>query len=336
MKIEFDTYSLKLKSPFGISRGTRSSVASFIIIMEWDGIQGFGEATVNPYYKTTIEDFESCLIQNKSLLMLEKLIHPTLYWDKLRSVLGDSYFLICALDQAYWDVYAQVNQATTRSFFGYSNTRQIQTSYTIGLDNLSVMLDKMLANPWPIYKIKLGGNEDLQILRELRKQTDAVFRVDPNGGWTVDQLLSWEEELCDLGVEFIEQPLPAENWEGSKIVYEKCNIPILADESCLVEEDVRRCTGYFHGINIKLMKCGGITPALRMIDQAQKCNLKLMMGCMTESSIGISAIAQFLDALDYVDMDGALLLSNDPAFGVRLENGNVIYSDRLGSGGRLA
>jgi len=335
MKIEAKTYSLKLKNPFGISRGTRTSVASFVIIIEWGDLKGFGEATVNPYYNTSIEDFESSLNHNKSLLLLEELIHPTLYWDKLRSVLGDSYFLICALDQAYWDLYAQIHKTTTRSLFGFSKKSQIQTSYTIGLDKLSVMLDKMLANPWPIYKIKLGGNEDLQILRELRKQTDAIFRVDANGGWTVEQLLAWEEELCDLGVEFIEQPLAAENWEGSKIVYEKCSIPILADESCLVEEDVGRCTGSFHGINIKLMKCGGITPALRMIEQAQKLNLKLMMGCMTESSIGISAIAQFLDVLDYVDMDGALLLSNDPAFGVELKYGKVIYSDRLGSGGRL-
>ncbi len=335
MKIESQTYSLNLKSPFGISRGTRSSVASFVIVIDWGGVQGFGEATVNPYYKTSIEDFESDLIKNKSLLLLEELIHPTLYWEKLRLVLGDSYFLICALDQAYWDVYAQIQKTTTRSLFGFSKKSQIQTSYTIGLDKLGVMLDKMLANPWPIYKIKLGGNEDLQILRELRKKTDALFRIDANGGWTVEQLLSWEEELCDLGVEFIEQPLVAEDWNGAKTAYEKCSIPILADESCLVEGDVLRCSGYFHGINIKLMKCGGITPALRMIEQAKKLNLKLMMGCMTESSIGISAIAQFLDALDYVDMDGALLLSNDPAFGVELKQGKVIYPDRLGNGGRL-
>ena len=149
------------------------------------------------------------------------------------------------------------------------------------------------------------------------------------------QLLSWEEELQDLGVEFIEQPLPAENWKGSRKVYERSRIPIIADESCLVEEDVSRCAGYFHGINIKLMKCGGITPAIRMIKEAQKLQLKIMMGCMTESSIGISAIGQFLDVLDYVDMDGALLLSNDPAYGVQIENGKVIYPDRLGSGGRL-
>ena len=335
MKIEGKTYFLDLRHPFGISRGTRSSVASFVAVIEWGDVQGFGEATVNPYYKTSIEDFESKLLQNKSLLMLEELIHPTLYWDKLRIVLGDSYFLICALDQAYWDVYAQVCKSTTRTLLGYSNTSKLQTSYTIGLDSKDKMLDKMLATPWPIYKIKLGGDEDLEILRELRKHTESIFRVDPNGGWSVDQLLSWEEELQDLGVEFIEQPLPAENWKGSRKVYERSRIPIIADESCLVEEDVSRCAGYFHGINIKLMKCGGITPAIRMIKEAQKLQLKIMMGCMTESSIGISAIGQFLDVLDYVDMDGALLLSNDPAYGVQIENGKVIYPDRLGSGGRL-
>jgi L-alanine-DL-glutamate epimerase-like enolase superfamily enzyme len=141
--------------------------------------------------------------------------------------------------------------------------------------------------------------------------------------------------LKDLGVEFIEQPLKPEDWEGQRLLFEKCVLPVIADESCQKEEDVKRCAGYFHGVNIKLMKCGGLTPALRMIQEAKELNMKVMVGCMTESSVGITAIAHLLPLLDYVDMDGALLLSNDPAEGAVIEHGEVILPHRNGIGAKL-
>ena len=172
----------------------------------------------------------------------------------------------------------------------------------------------------------------MEIVRELRQHTASTFRVDANCGWTAEQTIRNSHELKDLGVEFIEQPLAADQWDAMTEVRDHSALPVIADESCVVETDVERCATHFHGINIKLVKCGGLTPARRMIDKARKLGLKVMVGCMTESSVGISAIAQLLPLLDYVDMDGALLLSDDIATGVTIEKGQCIFPDRNGNG----
>jgi L-alanine-DL-glutamate epimerase-like enolase superfamily enzyme len=206
------------------------------------------------------------------------------------------------------------------------------SNYTIGIDTVDVMVAKMQAQPWPIYKIKLGTHHDLGIVRELRRHTEARFRVDANCGWTAEQTIRYSEELSKLGVEFIEQPLKADDWEGMKEVFAHSRLPVIADESCITEVDVARCKGYFHGINIKLTKCGGPTAALRMIVQARQWGMKVMMGCMTESSVGISAIAHLAPLLDYVDMDGALLIKNDLAEGAKATPQGVAYTNRNGNG----
>ena len=163
----------------------------------------------------------------------------------------------------------------------------------------------------------------------------ACFRVDANCAWTVEQTIEYAPELKKLGVEFIEQPLPANQMAEMEEVFAKSVLPVIADESCIQEQDVLACVGKFHGVNIKLAKCGGLTPARRMIAQAKDFGMKTMCGCMTESSVGISAIAQLLPLLDYVDMDGALLIANDPASGVRVEKGAVIFPERPGIGAIL-
>jgi L-alanine-DL-glutamate epimerase-like enolase superfamily enzyme len=220
--------------------------------------------------------------------------------------------------------------------WGLSIDKTPASNYTIGIDTIDVMVAKLNEFPgWPIYKIKLGTDRDLEIVRELRKHTTATFRVDANCGWTADQAIAFAPELKQLGVEFIEQPLKADRWDDLRRVREQSVLPIIADESCIVESDVARCDGVFHGINIKLVKCGGLTPARRMIAEARRLGLSVMVGCMTESSVGISAIAQLLPLLDYVDMDGAVLLAEDIADGVRLDRGRCIYPDRPGSGVKL-
>lgn len=186
--------------------------------------------------------------------------------------------------------------------------------------------------PWPIYKIKLGTKEDIAIVKELRKHTDAIFRIDANCGWEVDKTIHNAIELKKLGVEFLEQPLKADHWDAHKEVFKHSVLPIIADESCIIEEDVAKCFNHFHGVNVKLVKCGGLTPGKRMIEEAKKLGLKTMVGCMTESTVGISAIAHLLPQLDYVDMDGALLLAEDIATGVTIKNGVIHYSELNGTG----
>ena len=161
-----------------------------------------------------------------------------------------------------------------------------------------------------------------------------TFRVDANCGWTAEQTIELSSVLKEMGVEFIEQPLPPEDVEGARRAFANSALPLIADESCITEEDVDRCAGRFHGINIKLVKCGGLATARRMITRARELGLKVMVGCMTESTVGISALAQLLPLLDYVDMDGAVLLAKDIATGVRLDRGKCIYPNVNGTGVR--
>ncbi|HXL57773.1 MAG TPA: enolase C-terminal domain-like protein, partial [Chitinophagaceae bacterium] len=173
---------------------------------------------------------------------------------------------------------------------------------------------------------------DIEILTALRKHTSAPFYVDANAVWTLEEALNKILRLKELGVELVEQPLGKDNWEGMKVLYKESSLPLFADESCVFENDIEKCSQHFHGINIKLTKCSGITPALGMIQKARSLNMKLMMGCMSESTIGTAAIAHFLPQLDYVDMDGPLLLAEDIASGIEYDYGKVKISEKPGLG----
>ncbi len=190
----------------------------------------------------------------------------------------------------------------------------------------------MKEQPWPIYKIIVGVPDDVEMVAALRKQTNAVLRVDANAGWSLEQALLKIPLLKELGVEMVEQPLAKDNWEGMKTLYRESVLPLIADESCVAESDVEKCHQHFHGINIKLTKCSGITPARRMITKARELDMKIMIGCMNESSVGTAAIAQLAPLVDYVDMDGPLLLAEDTAKGVGFNFGKIIYTDTPGLG----
>lgn len=332
MKLIIHTYKLKLKHPFTISRGTRTEIPSIIVELSHNGKSGFGEATANPYYHTTVEKFEEELIEKHKTIEVFSNQTPEEYWTYLLPHFANNMFLLCALDEAYTDLYTRLQNLKLYQYWSLKLENLPQTNYTIGIDSIEKMTSKMKEVPWPIYKIKLGTKDDIQIVTELRKHSNSVFRIDANCGWEVTETVKNSVELKKLGVEFIEQPLPADNWKGSKVVYENSHLPIIADESCIIETDVEKCYNHFHGVNVKLMKCGGLTPAKRMITKAKSLGLKTMVGCMTESSVGISAIAHLTPLLDYVDMDGALLLKNDIAKGVTLNNGDIVFSKLNGTG----
>lgn len=169
-------------------------------------------------------------------------------------------------------------------------------------------------------------------MRELRRHTEAVFRVDANAGWTLSEALELIPALKDLGVELVEQPLAKDDWDGMKTLYRQSVLPIFADEACVAEQDVEKCQGHFHGVNIKLTKCSGITPARRMIAKARTLDMRVMIGCMNESTIGSAAIAHLAPFADHIDMDGPLLLAQDLAVGVSYDNGKVSVSGKNGLG----
>ena len=302
-----------------------------------DGLEvdEFGEATSNPYYGISVQKMMDDILVVQSVIESLNDVSPEEFWQLLFPYFKENMFALCALDIAYQDLYARKKGKKLYELWGYDIANNPVTDYTIGIASIADMVAKIKEFPWPIYKIKLGTKEDIRIIKELRKHTDAVFRVDANCGWSADETIKNAIALKKLGVEFIEQPLKAGHWEDHREVFLKSALPIIADESCQIESDVVKCHNHFHGINVKLVKCGGLTPAKRMLLHAKELGMKTMVGCMTESSVGISAIAHLLPLLDYVDMDGALLLDKDIASGITIENGIIKYSFLNGIGATL-
>ena len=332
MHISLKKFTLSLKHTFSISRESRDFQDTLIVCLSIKGKTGFGEATSNPYYGVTIETMITEITAIEKELDAYTFSTPEVFHAYL--VTKDlSNFAVCALDLAAHDLYGKILEKPLYEIWGTSIENYPITNYTIGIASIEKMVAKMKETPWPIYKIKLGTKNDVAIVRELRKHTDAIFRIDANCAWTAKETILNAPLLKDLGVEFLEQPLKADDWEGMEQVMHHSVLPVIADESCIVESDVEKCGLHYSGINIKLTKCGGLTPALRMIKRGKEMGLKVMVGCMTESTVGISAIAQLLPQLDYVDMDGALLIKEDIASGVViLSDGQVNFPTLGGSG----
>ncbi len=334
-KLQLHLNTLQLKHTFTISRGSRDAVDSLIVALKAKDVTGFGEATANPYYHSTTQQMADRILAIKSSIEQLEWVNPLEFSRWVEKEFADQPFIQCALNNASFDLKSRIEGKTLRNYLGFSEDKKPLSNYTIGLDTIDRMIAKIKEQPWPIYKIKLGTNDDMNIIRALRKETSSLFRIDANCAWTAAETIERSIELKDLGVEFIEQPMPANQWEQMKAIKNKSALPIIADESCCTLEDVAKCQDAFHGINIKLMKCGGIPYALQMIQEARKFGLQVMMGCMTESSIGISTIAQFSGTLDYIDLDGAMLIKNDPAHGIKLKSGEIIYSNTAGIGAQL-
>jgi L-alanine-DL-glutamate epimerase-like enolase superfamily enzyme len=335
MKIKFHILTLQMRHTFTIAHGSRDDIDAFIVELQDGEHHGFGEATPIPYYGVTAENMRDKLTEYQAVIENYSLQNPADFWAFMHPFLKNDSFAHCALDMAAWDLWGKKNGQPLYQMWGLSLNKIPLSNYTIGIDTIDKMVSKMKEFDFPIYKIKLGTHQDLAIVKELRKHTDALFRVDANCAWEVEETIQNALEFSKLNVEFIEQPLAATKFDEMKEVMKHSVLPIIADESCIIESDVKKCHKHFHGINIKLAKCGGITPALRMIAEARSLQLKIMCGCMTETSIGISAIGQLLPLLDYVDMDGAILIKNDPAQGVYLDKGKAIFPDRNGTGASL-
>ncbi|GAB3540669.1 dipeptide epimerase [Spirosoma fluminis] len=336
MELLFHRVDLRLKHTFTIAHDSRDVQPTLLVELRDGTCSGFGEATATRYYGITVEGMVASLEALRERIESYTLTDPAVFWADMQPYLAQHPFALCALDQAAWDLWAKQKQQPLYKLWNLDPANSPLTNYTIGLDTPERMLEKMQEWPWPLYKIKLGRPEtDLDVVKLLRQHTDALFRIDANCGWQAADTIAKSRVLADLDVEFIEQPLPAADWAGAKAVFDQSALPVIADESCIVEDDVDRCAGYFHGVNIKLTKCGGLTPARRMISRARELGLRVMVGCMTESSVGISAIAQLLPLLDYTDLDGSLLIANDPATGVTFNYGQVIYAAENGTGAQL-
>lgn len=335
MKLHYKTFELPFEFPFTISRGTKTHQPTLIVSLRHLGHIGYGEAPAISYYHIPVEKMVEDLERKKVFVEKFAFTEPERYWHYLHHLFPNNSFLVCALDIAGWDLYGKLKGKPLKEFWVNGQVSQPLTDYTIGIDSVEKMVEKMHHKPWPVYKIKLGTDKDIEIIESLRKHTDAIIRIDANAAWKTEDALEKINAFKDLNVELIEQPLAKDDWDGMKWLHEKSPLPLIADESCVAEEDVEKCQGYFHGINIKLTKCSGITPALRMIKKARELGLKLMLGSMNESTIGSAAIAHLMPLVDYVDVDGPLLLKQDIATGLTYQNGIVETTANPGLGIRF-
>jgi len=332
MKVRAFPYNLKFHHPFTISKGTKTHQPTLIVELEHLGYKGYGEAPAITYYNIPVEKMMEDLERKKLFVEKFAFTEPGRYWHYLHHLLPQNPFLVCALDIAAWDMHGKMANKPLYQFWNGDISKSPVTDYTIGIDSIEKMIEKLKEKPWPIYKIKVGTAHDIAIVKALREQTDARLRVDANAAWDLDTALALIPQLKELGVELIEQPLAKDNWEGMKELYKQSTVPLFADEACVSEHDVIKCHQHFHGINIKLTKCSGITPALRMIKQARELDMQIMIGCMNESTVGSAAIAHLLPLVDHADMDGPLLLDEDVATGIDFDFGRIIYPSGPGLG----
>ncbi len=335
IRIKYYQNNLKFKYPFTISKGTKTHQSSLLVELDFNGILGYGEAPAINYYGITVERMIADIERKRAFLENYSFTHPDRYWHYLHHLFPLNPFLIAALDIATWDIYGKLKNQPLFELWDTNMANAPLTDYTIGIDSIEKMQQKMEEKPWPIYKIKLGTKEDIAIMETLRKHSDATFRVDANAGWSLEEALEILPVLHKLNVELVEQPLAKDNWEGMKVLYEQSPLPLIADESCVGEMDVKKCRNHFHGINIKLTKCSGITPALRMIEEARNLGLKIMIGSMNESTVGSAAIVHLSPQVDYIDADGPLLLEEDIATGLDYAAGRIGIANKPGLGVEL-
>lgn len=326
-------YILQLVDPFGISRITRTHEERIYISVD----DAWGEAAPVSYYG---ED-EFTVLKTLDALDAADLGDLDLIEDVMAradAAVPKNRAAKAALDMLLHDRFAKRLGVPLWKFFGRSPQRPLVTSFTIGIDSLDVMLEKTeRAAHFDILKIKLGRDveHDIKVMREIRRLVGdrTTLRVDANAGWSLDAARRIIPVLADLGVEYIEQPLPMGALEELAQLKKECPLPIFLDEDIHTSRDIPRVAGAADGINIKLMKSGGLSEARRMIATARACGLQVMLGCMIESSLGITAAAHLAPAVDHIDLDAHLLIANDPFVGVTTRpNGELILPTAPGLG----
>lgn len=343
MNLIIESLNLKLKYPFRISRQTRTIQNNLLVILEdEEGNYGLGEASPQRYYGESIRSARTALRgMSKYLLSLPLPIngcgkeggHIEDITNELQRRFPADASARAAVDIALHDLVAKKLNIPLYEFLHLNPDRFRVTSFTIGLDGVSIMCKKVEdARDFPILKIKLGVKNDIKILEAIRHKTDATLRVDANAGWTVSEAIRKINTMKDFGIEFVEQPIPPGSIDGLKKVRDNVDLPIMVDEDVKTSKDIASLVGAVDGINIKLMKCGGIREALKMINVARRHKLKVMLGCMIESSVSITAAAHLTPLVDYADLDGNILITNDPFTGVIVEHGKLHLPERAGLG----
>ncbi|HVJ99654.1 MAG TPA: dipeptide epimerase [Gemmatimonadales bacterium] len=324
LRMEIEVLELRTKHPFIIARGGQSDYRTvWVRLKDGDGNEGWGEAAPTKFYGETTETVLAALDTYGAHLPDDPfdLEEAERRWEEL---LHRNPAARAALSSALHDLVGKRLGVPLYRLWGLDPTKAPRSTFTIGIDQPEKMRAKVReAEQYPILKIKLGTDRDVEILRTIRDTTDREIRVDANCGWTLKQTVRMLPVLEEFGVTVLEQPLPAEQLDGLGEVRRRADIPVIADESCETAADIPPLVGKVDGINIKLAKCGSLREAIRMIAIARAHGMTVMVGCMIESSIGITAAAHFTPLVDIVDLDGAALLADDPFVGATIDGGQV-------------
>lgn len=328
MKFSWEVVELRLKDTFRISRGELDTKNVVIVRIE----EGIGESSPSSYYGESHETVQ------KFFEMMRPKIEYAENAEEVRALLnqetqGFNQAAKAALDMALLDWEGKIKEKPVYKMLGLSGQIIKPISHTIGIDTPGKMQEKTLkAKDFDILKVKMGVPGDIELVKAVREVTDKKIRVDANAGWETEEAIMKINELEDLGVELIEQPLKPENKKGLQEIRKNTFLPIILDEPVCTSGDIPQWAGLCDGINIKLMKSGGISEAFNMIKLAKSLGMKIMLGCMIESSLGITAAAQLASEADYLDLDSHLLIENDPYLGVSLKNGKLVLNQRPGLG----
>jgi L-alanine-DL-glutamate epimerase-like enolase superfamily enzyme len=328
MRFDYHTIDLRLNHPFRIARSVTEVKKNVMLQIE----EGIGEAAPSQYYGENAETVIHCLEQVKDQMGDDPFQIETILSQLDREIKGN-FSAKAAVDMALHDLVAKKLNVPLYKLLGLDGKKPLVTSYTIAIDTPEKMKEKTKeAKGFSVYKVKMGVEGDMEMVKAVRDATNAKIRVDANAGWSLDQALEKIKQLNSLDIEFIEQPIDPADKAGLRKIKEKSDIPIIIDEWLMTAKDIPGFFGLCDGINIKLAKCGGIREALRMIHTARAHGLLVMLGCMIESSVGIAAAAHLGSLADYLDLDGNLLVANDPFEGIKLDKGKLYLSNLPGLG----
>ena len=333
LRLEAEIISLRTKYPFRIARHVHEEVRTVLVkLRDEDGVEGWGEATPQKFYGETPETVLAAFGTYANALPDDPFQLETAErrWE---AVLTNNNSARAALSTALHDLVGKRLGVPIHKLWGLDPAAAPRSTFTIGIDTAEMIKKKVReAEQYPILKIKLGSDRDLEILQAIREVTDRELRVDANCGWTVKHTIRMLPVLEEYGVTVLEQPLVREDIEGLGLIRRKARIPLIVDEACITSADIPRLIGKVDGINIKLAKTGSLIEAIRMIHIARAHHLMVMVGCMVETSIAITAAAQFTPLVDIVDLDGAALLAEDPYTGATIHGGQVTLPSGPGLG----
>lgn len=333
LNLSFSPYELKLRHAFNLAKYSRTTTPDVLVQLEYDGIVGYGEASMPPYLGESVESVTAFL----SKLDLSQFADPFRIeeiHEYMDSVAPDNRAAKASVDIALHDLLGKIMQQPWYKIWGLNPEKAPDTSFTIGIDTAEVVRQKVdEASPYNVLKVKMGLDNDKELVEIIRTKTDRPICVDANQGWN-DKNLALEmcHWLAERNCLFVEQPMPKEMIEETAWLRERSPLPIIADEFLQRLPDVRRASEAYDGINIKLMKSTGMHEAYKMAVLARALGMKVMLGCMTETSCAISAAAQLSPMVDWADLDGNLLIANDCFDGAKIVNGKVTIPDRPGIG----